>query len=95
MVMCSTGYIYPVEHTYPVGNILYPVDNTIAVVVHRIKNVVHRIYPQDITYISEQISEKRVVYPVGDILYITFYILWRTCCPQDIKCRPQDITHRI
>ena len=40
-------------------------------------------HPQDISYTSQQISEKRVVYPVDDILYITLYILWT------------DVLHRI
>ena len=40
-------------------------------------------HPQDIYYTSQQISEKRVVCTVGDILYITFLypvgdILWNT-----------------
>ena len=43
--MCSTGYIYPVEHTYPVDNKLYPVDNMIFFVLYRIIIVVHRISP--------------------------------------------------
>ena len=32
-----------------------------------------RCHPQDISYISQQMTEKRVVYPVCDILCITFF----------------------
>ena len=49
---------------------------------------------QDISYVSQRISEKRVVCPVGDILYITFLCPVKNNSPQDIKCAPQDITHR-
>ena len=48
------------------------------VVLHRIYDGIHRIYPQDIPHSPQQSFEKYRMYPVGDVLWTTFYILWRT-----------------
>ena len=56
------------HHSYPTG---YPLQDTISSlqdITHRILYVVHRIYPQDVPH-------RITFYPVGDVLWITNYIL--------------------